>query len=354
MRALRRWAPFLVLALILAVGTGYGWYRMSDTAKGWRYEESLKTFCEGLIPYEESAGITGKDGASLEHDYRMGGSQGDYDSCSLAGLELDIGRIPGSARDSDSPDVFDRLDEYPGDVPPIPLGGGWRGYTDFANTAAVLPCDNKDGAVVVTAHYGNYDADRVDPYDASDMEWPHDIAELVTATAVRAAERWDCDAKAGGSIPRLPVPAVWESPVDAAGTCAGLPLRDQEWVEYIKDAPASGRAPLERCVLGEIKDGGLPLLTLEAAFGPYAQRLRGHDPYGDTFKHGAGGAEGSYWATARCPGYGPRAVFRIDPASELDVDNRVDEFAGEALAAFAERRVRQHGCTDLTLPPPSP
>lgn len=126
-------------------------------------------------------------------------------------------------------------------------------------------------------------------------------------------------------------------------------------MEYIKDAPTSGTAPLERCVLGEIEDGGSPLLVLEAAFGPYAQRPRGHDPYSDTFQHGAGGSEGSYWATARCPGYGPRAVFRIDPVSDFDSDiaKRADTFAGKALVAFAERGVKQHGCTELTLPPAS-
>ncbi|WP_405792070.1 hypothetical protein [Streptomyces sp. NBC_01506] len=351
MRVIRRWAPYVALSLILAVAAGYGWYRMSDTGKGWRYEDSLKSFCEGLIPYEESAGLTGKNGSALSRDYRASGSEGDYDSCTVASLDITIGRIPDSARDTGSPEVFDRLDEMSADLPPIPLGGGWRGYTDVVTTATVLTCDNKDGAVVVTAGDDSVDDNSVDdPYDADDMERAHGVAELVAATAVRAAENWGCEAKAGGRIPRLPVPAGWGSPVDAAGTCAGLPLRDQDWVEYVMDAPASGTAPLERCVLGEINEGGQPLLRLEAAFGPYAQRLRSDAPDSDTFKNGAGGSEGSYWATARCPGDGPRAVFQIYPSSDVHIDTKADEIAGKAFVAFAEGRVRQHGCTDLTLP----
>ncbi|MGW6513280.1 hypothetical protein ACWGCP_38250 [Streptomyces niveus] len=124
--AVRRWAPYVALSLALALAAGYGWYRMSDTGKGWRYEESLKTFCEGLIPYEESAGFTGKDGELLTREYRANGYEADYDMCTVAGLDLTIGRIPDSTLNGDSSDVFDRLDETEGDSPPIPLGRGCR------------------------------------------------------------------------------------------------------------------------------------------------------------------------------------------------------------------------------------
>ncbi|WP_329074071.1 hypothetical protein [Streptomyces niveus] len=341
--AVRRWAPYVALSLALALAAGYGWYRMSDTGKGWRYEESLKTFCEGLIPYEESAGFTGKDGELLTRDHRANGYEADYDLCTVAGLDLTIGRIPDSTLNGDSSDVFDRLDEIEGDSPPIPLGGGWRGYTDLVNTAAVLTCDNKPGSVVVTA----------DDDNEAGVSRAHGIAELVTATAVRAAADWDCDAKAGGPIPRLPGAVEWGSRIDAKGTCQGIALRDQEWVEWIKDAPASGTSPLERCVLGELKNGGEPLLNLEAAFGPFAQRLRSDDSDAGTFKRGAGGIEGYYWATAQCPDDGPRAVFRVVPVAYVHIDKAADTFVREALVAFAESRAKQHGCTDLKLPPAS-
>ncbi|MFC9608331.1 hypothetical protein ACFTTN_33445 [Streptomyces niveus] len=354
MKVIRPWTPYIVLVLILAIGGGYGWYRMSDTAKGWRYEESLKSFCEGLIPYEESAGYTGLDGARLSADYRAGGSEGDFDSCTVAGFDLTIARVPDSMLKSfDGNDAFDRLDEVPGDSPPIPLGGGWRGYTDLVNTAVVLSCDNKAGAVFVTADNDDVD-DLDDTYDASDSERARGIAELVTATAVNAAEEWDCDAKAGGRIPRLPAPAERTSPYAPKGTCAGIRLHDQEYVHWIQDAPASGTAPLERCVLGETKAEAVHLFEFEAAFGPFAQRLRSDDPDVGTYRRGAGGAKGSYWASARCPGDGPRALFRVDPTQYVHIDGgSVDEFARDALATFAERRAEQHGCTDLTLPPVS-
>ncbi|TXL89833.1 hypothetical protein [Streptomyces sp. IB2014 016-6] len=354
MKAIRRWGPYLALSLVLVVATGYGWYRVSDTGEGWRYEESLKSFCEGLIPYEESAWYTGKDGTRLTLDHRRGGPDGDFDSCTVAGLDLTIARVPDpTAKYWEKSDAFQRLDEVSGDSPPTPLGGGWRGYTDLANTAVVLNCHNKAGAVFVTANDRDVD-DLDDMYDASDSERARGIAEFVAATAVNAAEDWDCEAKAGGSIPRLPAPAERTSPFAAKGTCAGIPLRDQDYVHWIQDAPESGTAPLERCVLGETKAEAVHLFDFEAAFGPFAQRLRSDDPDARTHQRGAGGAKGSYWATAKCPGDGPRALFRVDPTQYVYVDGSVDEFARDALTAFAERRAAQHGCTDLTLPPVSP
>lgn len=351
MKAIRRWAPGIAVSLALALAAGYGWYRMSDTGRGWRYEESLKSFCEGLIPYEESAGYTGKDGARLRLDHRAGGSEGDYDSCTVAGFDLTIARVPDPAPEpGEKSRAFERLDEVPGESPPIPLGGGWRGYTDLVNTAVVLDCGNKAGAVFVTARDGGVD-DLDDTYDASDSERARGIAELVAATAVNAAEDWDCEAKAGGGIPRLPAPAERTSPFAAKGTCAGIPLRDQEYVHWIQDAPASASAPLERCVLGETKADAAPLFEFEAAFGPFAQRLLPDDPDNGSYRRGAGGADGSFWASARCPGGGPRALFRVDATQLVHVDDSVDAFARDGLAAFAGRRAGQHGCTDLTLPP---
>ncbi|GGJ90866.1 hypothetical protein GCM10011583_22850 [Streptomyces camponoticapitis] len=338
--AVRRWAPYVALSLALAVAAGYGWYRMSDTGKGWRYEESLKTFCEGLIPYEESAGFTGKDGARLSRDYRAGGSEGDYDSCTVAGLDLTIGRIPDSLSNSDGPDVFDRLGEGDADGPPVPLGGGWRGYTDLVNTAVVLACDNKPGSVVVTAQDD----------DAADASRAQGIAELVAATAVEAAGRWNCDAKAGGGIPTPAAEPERASRFDATGTCGGIPLGDEDHVHWIKEGPAGGTAPLEECVLGETKADAVNLFEFEAAFGPFAQRPRSDDPDRGDLKRGAGGSKGFFWATARCPGDGARAVFRVAPTEYVYVDEEVTEFARKALGTFAERRAEQHGCTDLTLP----
>ncbi|MFD3919592.1 hypothetical protein [Streptomyces sp. NPDC058595] len=352
MKVIRPWTPYIALVLILAIGAGYGWYRMSDTAKGWRYEESLKSFCEGLIPYEESARYTGLDGSRLSLDYRAGGSEGDWDSCTVAGFDLTIARVPDATPTSwEKSEAFDRLDEVSGDSPPIPLAGGWRGYTDLDNTAVVLRCENKAGAVFVTAEDSDVD-DLDDRYDASDSERARGIAELVAATAVSAAEDWNCDAKAGGRIPRLPAPAERTSPYAPKGTCAGIRLHDQEYVHWIQDAPVSGTAPLERCVLGETKAEAVNLFEFEAAFGPFAQRRLPEETGPGTVK-GAGGAKGSYWASAKCPGDGPRALFRVDPTQYVYVDGPVDDFARDALATFAERRAEQHGCTDLTLPPAS-
>ncbi|WP_030795323.1 hypothetical protein [Streptomyces sp. NRRL S-920] len=90
---------------------------------------------------------------------------------------------------------------------------------------------------------------------------------------------------------------------------------------------------------------------LKASFGPYALRERGASLHSGLNAEPAGSGEETeefFWASADCPGDGPRALFQISPQSATS-DN--PPFAHAALAAFAERAAERRNCTDLRLPP---
>ncbi|MFC5801713.1 hypothetical protein [Streptomyces formicae] len=335
MTVIRRLALYVVLPLALAAVAGYGWYQFSDTGKRWRYEDRLATYCQGLIPSEESAVLTGYDtDKGLPNAVHHGGSDG-YELCWVGRRNaLTIARIPASARDDDGRrGVFDQLRPSMSQTPPLPLGGGWQGYTNLKSAAVVLKCTNQDASVVVSsAGAGGGVADGA-------------TTELVAATAVRAADRWGCEADPGGPLPKLPAPPEEKSPFEAEGTCAGIPMRDMDMIHWIKETTSpAGTAPLESCVLGETKAHAEELFVLDARFGPLAQaRASDAGPDGD-----AGHAGVYSWATAKCPEASARALFTISTTEYVHED--ADTFARSALSAFAERASEQRGCTDLKLP----
>ncbi|MEU0372678.1 hypothetical protein ABZ070_20885 [Streptomyces sp. NPDC006283] len=333
MTVIRRLALYVALPLALASVAGYGWYQLSDTGRRWRYEDRLATYCQGLIPSKESAVLTDYDAEKgLPNDRHHGGSDG-YEFCWVGKTMLTIAWIPASARDDDGPrGVFDELRPDDGEALPLALGGGWRGYTNHANSAVVLGCGNQDASVVVSSSgVGRAVAGRA-------------TAELVAATAVRAAEHWDCDAEAGGAIPSVPQQPEEKSRFEAEGTCEGIPMQDMDIIHWIKETPAAGTSPLESCVLGETKARAEELFRLSAHFGPYAQAQ-----YPDSgTARGAGGSKDHFWATAKCSG--SAAYFAVHATEYVHVDDQVEDFTRSALTAFAKRSAGQHGCTDLKLP----
>ncbi|QNP61612.1 hypothetical protein [Streptomyces genisteinicus] len=337
MTVIRRLALYAALPLVLVAVAGYGWYQFSDTGKRWRYEDALAGYCQGLIPAEESAVLTGYDtDAGLPLDYRDGGPGG-YEFCKVGRHTLVIAEIPADARDDDGrPGVFDRLRPSPTGTLPLPLGGGWHGYTNRVSAAVVLTCAGRESSVVVGSQTGG------------DTVAGSAVARLLTATAERAADRWDCDAQTGGATPDdYPEPQE-KSRFEAEGTCAGLPLRDRDDIDWIRETTAApGTAPLESCVLGAARDAESrpELFGLTASFGPFAQAVA---PLGDGADPEAGRLGDLLWGTAACPGDGARARFTLDPASPAGEGD--DAFARAALAAFAERAAKQHGCTGLRLP----
>jgi hypothetical protein len=121
MKVIRRLALHFALPLTVAVAAGYSWYRLSDTGKGWRYEDRLATFCHDLIPYEESALFTDLDIESgLAYDSRHGGANEGYDYCRVADIDLAIARVPDSATGVGSEDLFNQLHGGSADAQLIP------------------------------------------------------------------------------------------------------------------------------------------------------------------------------------------------------------------------------------------
>ncbi|MGP3951170.1 hypothetical protein [Streptomyces sp. 7N604] len=277
----------------------------------------------------------------MPYDERRSFGDDRFNYCRVADLTVIIGLVPKGADGSDSGagEVFDELDSGTADALPVALGGGWHGYTDMCNTGVVLSCDNKPASVVVSIAS---DESHESPGGARVM------GELAAATAVKAADRWSCEARRGGRIPPVPAPeGEFSSYARATGTCQGIPLRGhEETIHWLKETKSTGTAPLERCVLGESKARDEPLYWLEAGFGPYAQRLRSETDEPDRLNADAGIARDGAWASATCPG-AVRAIFRIG-ATEYAYPQK--GFLLTSLRGFAERSARQHGCTDLKLP----
>ncbi|MEU3661917.1 hypothetical protein AB0E77_19510 [Streptomyces sp. NPDC032940] len=122
----------------------------------------------------------------------------------------------------------------------------------------------------------------------------------------------------GSSLPELPPSKGKTALLSASGTCAGIRLSDSvpddwiDWIDWIEETKASDSAPLEQCLLGETGGRDEVLYSLDAAFGPYAQRLRPEAGGDDPDWPQPGITRDSARATASCPGSTVPAVFSID------------------------------------------
>ncbi|WP_406253437.1 hypothetical protein OH786_33630 [Streptomyces atratus] len=337
---MRRIALYAVVPLVLVLAIGYGWYRMSDTGKRWRYEDRLATYCEGLLPVAESAALTSYSiDPGLPGD-RTGGADDDrWDECGVADTRLLIALIPHEAVRNRSlfGDPLSMLRNGDSDHLPVAVGGDWQGYTDFRDTGVVLNCTNRPASLVVAV--------RADESHENSTE-TRQIARLATATAERAADRWSCDAPHGTGVPPIPMPADSPTPGNATGTCAGVPVPGDDSVDWHRETTAPGTALMETCALGETKARDEELYWFGTAFGPYAQRLRTADDDPGSYHGDAGADRHSAWASAAC-GAGPRALFTVND-TEYAAPPR--GYLRTALRAFAERAAQRHGCTDLKLP----
>ncbi|MFD8201554.1 hypothetical protein [Streptomyces sp. NPDC059701] len=342
MTVVRRVGLYCVLPLVLALTAAYIWYRQSDTGRGWRYEDKLASYCGGLIPYDESAVFTGLDteaGLSRDGEYGYGADR--FRSCQVADLTVSVGLIPADAAVSGTRDgMLSMLGGGSPDRLPVALGGGWRGYTDLRNTGVVLPCAGKDASLVVSvagdASHENAEEGRA-------------VGRLAAAVAREAAETESCETTFGGAIPELSLPKGKTALLSASGTCAGIRIPDSapdDWIDWIEETEASDGAPLERCLLGETGGRDEVLYSLNASFGPYAQRLR-PDAGDDEDWPQPRLTRDSALATATCPGSTVPAVFSIG-ATVYAAPTR--EFLASALHTFAERSAKRHGCTGLRLP----
>lgn len=338
---MRRVGLFGVVPLVVIAVAAFGWYRLGDTGRDWRYRHELAGFCRGLVPEAESAAFTGRETSRLGRDQYTAEDGLRWDRCDVAGLDLNVADVADALTNTGSPAAFFTLLHRNSDEPPVALGGGWEGYTDLRNTAVVLPCANRPASVLVSA---------VPREPLPGPAEARQAGRLVTATAVRAARRHGCAARPGGPVPPVSSPDGETLPENADGTCAGIPVAtavDRGEVNWIKKTDGSGSAPVEECVLGKTVAFSAAAYTFQANYGPYAQRLRSGRGVGYGGEGDSGGSSTNAWATARCPGHTARAVFVAD-ATEYAAP--AESFLKDSLRAFAEHAVRRHGCTDLRLP----
>ncbi|WP_432198432.1 hypothetical protein [Streptomyces sp. bgisy027] len=230
-----------------------------------------------------------------------------------------------------------------------PIGNGWRGvlHTDpgASRATVVMLCEGdepSDLTVNLTGRPAGYEGK--DPTDEQRAR----LARLTSRIAVRAAQQAGCKAPHGDTIDTVadPIP----SPVDntepeavpsgkATGTCEGVPAPTLE-------TRADPLAPIEDCVV--IGKAGKPASRLAAYYGPFVR-----DGYAATYKRGdsgrfsgpAGGADGVYWASAKCPAQGGTAFFTSETLYTGDGHTSPDpDLQQSALQRFAERSAKAHGC----------
>lgn len=201
MRMSRRFAVVGALVVVAVLAAGCLWWEFTG-----RYDRALAKTCAGMLPARESepfadGNLKKLGGNAVEKGY----------FCRIGDEFVQIARVP------DDLDHFsDVLHSGVSDENvTVPLGGGWRGFTDLNETGVTLPCTNRRESVLVLA---TGLGDELTPATA------HPVAELVTAVAVRAAAHYHCAPKPGGRIPPIATPPRGEPSITPTGTCRGLPL----------------------------------------------------------------------------------------------------------------------------------
>ncbi|MFD7816012.1 hypothetical protein ACFV6E_24265 [Streptomyces sp. NPDC059785] len=351
---MRRVALWVTLPLVVVLAGGWTWYRVSDTGKRWRMEDRLASYCDGLLPYEETAALTGLSTESFQNDIRHGGTDARYEFCWVADLYLTVSRVPDGTDSgllSDDVQFFLPYEDVGALSTPQPLRGGWRGYTDAKNTVTALPCAH-GGSIVVTAQsHGYVEDDNADTWPRVDRTGPQREAELAAATALRAADRWGCAVKAPSGPPK--VPALHADPDGATGVtegaCAGLRTTADERVTWTRGTDDDPRTLWETCTLGteapeyQGDDEGV-LYRFSAKYGTQALAARLQD-------RGWSGGSGTerddpLRASAKCPGDRERALFT---AFAQDETAKAEQLAATTLKTFARLAADRRGCTDLRI-----
>ncbi|NDZ84190.1 hypothetical protein G3I23_01185, partial [Streptomyces sp. SID10115] len=118
------------------------------------------------------------------------------------------------------------------ELPPVGLGGGWRGLfttgesatdTDLsvgsgATVVTLLDCARDRGGLLVTVDAKDEDITLDDPRRRAAF------ARIATGTAVKASGKWGCDAAPGKPLRTVALPVNADESVplaDASGTCEG-------------------------------------------------------------------------------------------------------------------------------------
>ncbi|MGW6237572.1 hypothetical protein [Streptomyces sp. NPDC055094] len=354
-----RWTAWTAGVLALVLLAAWIWWRESDTGDRRRFEETMKTFCGGLLAHEKSSLFEGlQPHTSLANDRSVAR---DAQYCQVNRTEVTVALL--RAEDNEFRDWEEVLPSFGGSLLPVPLTGGWRGAADGGSVRVLLPCRGTDDVVAVTT--GSYlsmtsseeDTERrarKDGWLDGDLYW----ARFATATAVKASARWGCEAEKGDAVRSLPaVRGDSTSTTSAKGTCAGLPFGRDERLDTVWETGTSAAAVYERCEVGAYHYFD-ERYEFTARFGPYAWKAQGDSRDGSLgeSREAAGADSRGQWASARCPGHSGRALFTghvpVEAATVwLPGEKGEETFGLPAFREFAERSAKRHGCTDLRLPP---
>lgn len=328
MRISRPVAVVGALAVVAAVVAGSFWYRARAAN-----DAALARACDGMLPAGQAARFTHDDATRLDGEPVESGY-----SCRVGRQHVQIAWVPDGTRHA--LDALYPL-EHADDGVPVPLGGGWHGFTDRTETGVTLACTNRRGSLAVFA-------------DTTALAPARTVAGLVTAVAGRAAAHYRCHAPLGGRIPPVPPAPPGKPTTFPDGACRGLPLDGTDGVlNWQRPSPGSGSVPLESCLLGwrVAPNSATTTFRFTAAYGPYATRDR-YSTWGTDDLPGRGGhRDGTAWTTARCPGTGIRALYWASSEDERDLAYLPHGFLTAALHAFAERSAHRHGCTDVAAGP---
>ncbi|WP_030211500.1 hypothetical protein [Streptomyces bikiniensis] len=356
-----RWTAWVAGALALGLLVTWIWWRESDTAARWRFEEAMKTYCGGVLAYEEGPLFEG-----LGHEVALRGDHSprkDAHTCWLGTSRRQVvvallpGGDPGPGELRDTlPPLRDRV------LLPLPLGGGWRGWIDGSSARVLLDCRGSADRVAVTVEMTSRlreeDAEKV--FAEPERMW-EDTDHLfgtrfALATAVKAAGHWGCEAETGKPLTSLPEVTRDEEAERADGTCAGLPFALDRRLDTVWETAVDRSAVYEICEVEASGHFTENPYSFSARFGPYALAARREGDFRDT-AGGVGARGGTLWASARCPGDTERALFTGSVPPEAFTAWFPDEKGGEtfglpAFHEFAKRSAERHGCTDLRLPKP--
>ncbi|WP_327687294.1 hypothetical protein [Streptomyces sp. NBC_00467] len=181
--AAARWAGWIAGLLVLGLLAAWVWWRESDTAARWRFEEAMETYCGGVLAHEKGPLFEGLwSGLELPNDFALGS---DAQFCLVGEGRVTVALLRGD----DDKDLERILPGSNSTLLPVPLTGGWRGTADGEVVRVLLPCQGGRDLVSVTV--GSYDSlnasDEEEARRRSESRWIDDDlywARFATATAV--------------------------------------------------------------------------------------------------------------------------------------------------------------------------
>ncbi|WP_369359052.1 hypothetical protein [Streptomyces sp. cg2] len=359
----RRKSFRITAAAVAALVAAAGILDLAGVFDRWRDARALSRACDGIVPQTELTQLLNVDGGLTSKRAWDSSARDDRkcviyrprepDRAPLASLVVTLGQ--GRTSNQLLTDL-DRNQSY--DVESVsPIGSGWRGVLAGDRATVVMPCGRGSGDDLVVNLLT--DPQRSDEGDGlSSPGQRARFARLATQTAVNAAERAGCQATPGKTIVSVPEAISWQGPAlrpkeiappgKATGTCAGVDARTA-------GTAADPLAPIEDCFILDKNDQ--PRFRLAAYYGPFVQ----NGSVGVSIRHRvfatpAGGLDGLYWTSTACPKQGGTAFYTVETLRDDNPGFTKPDPAAErsALARFAERSARAHGCTPAHSLPATP